>query len=243
MKSRVASVARLESKELELKQQLAARKSEIVQLQEDAVQAKLAHKVEQKTQVIKNELEEQKDTLARRLLTLQRENERLRQVALDEVQKRELAEARAVLAEQRFNVAQQLLAAVQHNTGDLAVEESAGVNAKDVAIGEMERIRKLLLDDSVSSIQDGLSLYLKGEDGANIGMFRYLGAQQYRKDVVLDSAESSYRVGGRIYKIRIGEADVGQEFVFLYDLSDSDKPRFVTFQKSLIDSSGEIAAQ
>lgn len=248
IKSRVASVARLEAKENELSLKLEVLQNELGELQEQLHKEQLAQKVEQKTQSLKSKMESQTSLLQQRLEALQRENERLRQVALVETQKREEAEEQAGMARERARAAELALQQYQQQglvagaTGEEAVDaDDSSLGARERALAEMERVKQKLLEGDTAG--QAANLFLKGDDGAEYGMFQYLGAQQYRADAVIPDASARFRVAGRTYQVKISDAGVGQEFVFLYDLSNPDKPRFVTFKKSLISEEGAIAQE
>jgi hypothetical protein len=107
----------------------------------------------------------------------------------------------------------------------------------------MERLRSKIANGNSISAESGTNLTLKGDDGTDYGIFQYLGAQQYRVDAVISEPISRFRVAGRIYQVKISESALGEEFIFLYDLSDRDNPRFVTFKKTLLDDTGAVAAE
>lgn len=250
IKSRVASVARLESKEKDLSAKLASLKGDVNALSKKLNSERLAAKVEQKTSTMKGEMEQATIRLQRRLETLQRENERLRQVSLLEAEKRENAELRATEAEERARLAEQSLAQYQSpgaaKTETVLAGGTAGGNldARERALAEMERVTYILAAaDSSDEAVGSKNLRLRGDDGTNYGFFQYLGAQQYRADAVIHKPVARFRVAGRTYRVKVSETGVGEEFVFLYDMRDPDAPRFVTFKKSLLDNEGSLAAE
>lgn len=244
IKSRVASVVRLETKERELTEKLADYREELKSLSGELHKQQLAQKVAQKTRSLKTELESQTTLLQKRLTTLQRENERLRQVVQLETEKREQAEERATLAEERARSAE--LALTQYHqansldTEDVVAEEGSQ-GARERAQAEMDRVREKLAAGEAGGAS--VNLHLKGDDGTEYGMFQYLGAQQYRADAVIHDSISRFRVAGRTYQVKVSDEGLGEEFVFLYDMTDSDKPRFVTFKKSLLDAGGVVAKE
>ena len=248
IKSRVASVVRLETKESELAAKLESLRGEVAELSDSLRQERLAAKVEQKTQSIKSEMELTTSRLQSRMETLQRENERLRRVALSETEKREAAELRAKAAEERAELAEQTLARFQASGAAAPAElaENLGnadsaLSARANALAEMERVRNILATDTTGG--SGVNLTLQGDDGTQYGLFQYLGAQQYRTDAVIHSNIARFRVGGRTYQVKIADNNVGQEFVFLYDMRNAEQPRFVTFKKSLLAEDGAIARE
>jgi hypothetical protein len=107
----------------------------------------------------------------------------------------------------------------------------------------MERLRSKIANGNSISAESGTNLTLKGDDGTDYGLFQYLGAQQYRVDAVIREPISRFRVAGRIYQVKVSDSAIGEEFIFLYDLSDVDKPRFVTFKKSLLENKESVAAE
>lgn len=243
VKSRVASVARLEAKEDELSLKLEALQKELDELQDQLHKEQLAQKVEQKTQTLKSKMQTQTSLLQQRLEALQRENERLRQVALVEAEKREAAEEQARMSRERAHAAE--LALQQYQQGGASEEavdaDDSSLGARERALAEMSRVQqKLKAGDTAGP---AANLFLKGDDGTDYGMFQYLGAQQYRADAVIHDASARFRVAGRTYQVTISEAGVGKEFVFLYDLSNPDKPRFVTFKKALLEADGGVVAK
>ncbi|HEY7772040.1 MAG TPA: hypothetical protein VIC26_02575 [Marinagarivorans sp.] len=244
IKSRVASVVRLETKERELTEKLEQYRTEIATLSEELHKKQLAQKVAQKTQSLRSELDNQTSLLEKRLATLQRENERLRQVAIAETEKREIAEERANVAEERARSAELALTQYHQSTSDGeqdVVADEGTLGARERARAEMARVREKLAKDTNTGTS--VNLYLEGFDGTDYGMFKYLGAQQYRADAIIHDAKSRFKVAGRTYQVTVSEAGIGEEFVFLYDMTDPDKPRFVTFKKSLIDSDGVVAKE
>ena len=247
IKSRVASVARLEAKESELSLKLEVLQNELGELQEQLHKEQLAQKVEQKTQSLKSKMESQTSLLQQRLEALQRENERLRQVALVETQKREEAEEQASMARERARAAELALQQYQQQglvagANEEAVDaDDSSLGARERALAEMERVKQKLLEGDTAG--PAANLFLKGDDGTEYGMFQYLGAQQYRTDAVIHDSSARFRVAGRTYQVKISNAGVGQEFVFLYDLSNPSKPRFVTFKKALLEGDGGVVAK
>lgn len=244
IKSRISSVVRLEAKEAELETKLASLKAEVAQLDSQVNQKQLAQKVEQKTESIKSQMAEQASLLQKRLEALQRENDRLRQIAFSETQKRELAEDQATSALERAQAAELALAQANGTKSESAEDilaEDDNLSARARARAEMDRVSaKLAADGSNSS---GVNLFLRGTSGVDYGMFQYLGAQQYRAEAVIDKPTSRFRVAGRTYQVKVSEAGLGKEFVFLYDMSDPEKPRFVTFKKELLKDPGQVAAE
>lgn len=244
IKSRVASVVRLEAKERELNEKLEQYRQEVASLSEELDKKQLAQEVAQKTQSLRHELDNQTSILEQRIATLQRENERLRQVALAESEKREIAEERASSAEERARSAELALSQYHQSSGsneeDVVADEET-LDARERARAEMARVREKLANDS--SAGTSVNLYLEGYDGSDYGMFKYLGAQQYRADAIIHDTKSRFKVAGRTYQVTVSEAGVGEEFIFLYDLTDPDKPRFVTFRKSLIDNDEVVAKE
>ena len=167
-----------------------------------------------------------------------------RQVVQLETEKREQAEERATLAEERARSAE--LALTQYHqansldTEDVVAEEGSQ-GARERAQAEMDRVREKLAAGEAGGAS--VNLHLKGDDGTEYGMFQYLGAQQYRADAVIHDSISRFRVAGRTYQVKVSDEGLGEEFVFLYDMTDSDKPRFVTFKKSLLDAGGVVAKE
>ena len=211
IKSRVSSVVRLETKERELTEKLEQYRSELSSLSGELHKEQLAQKVAQKTRSLKTELESQTTLLQKRLATLQRENERLRQVAQAETEKREQAEERATLAEERARSAE--LALTQYHqansldTEDVVAEEGS-LGARERAQAEMDRVREKLAGGELDG--SSVNLHLKGDGGVDYGMFQYLGAQQYRADAVIHDSVSRFRVGGRTYQVKVSEAGLGE---------------------------------
>lgn len=245
IKSRVSSVVRLETKEGELAAKLKALKASVAELNLIVHKQQVAQKVELKTQSIKSEMAVQSGLLQGRLETLQRENDRLRKVALNETQKRQQAEERATSALERAQSAELALAQAtgSHKIAepeDIVAEDDT-LTARERAEAEMHRMRTKLAAGGAGG--SGVNLFLRGDDGTEYGMFQYLGAQQYRADAVIHQPTSRFRVAGRTYQVKISEAGLGQEFIFLYDMSNPDAPRFVTFKKELLNEDGQMAAE
>ncbi len=238
IKSRISSVVRLEAKEEELVSKLGALKSELAKLNSSVNKTRQAQNTEQNTQNLKSEVLAREELLQRRLETLQRENDRLRQVALNETEKREQAEERATSAIERAQTAELALAQAKGTSTKVAAEdvmaEDDTQSARARAKAEMQRMQAKLASGGAGG-SSGVNLFLRGADGTDYGMFKYLGAQQYRADAVIHQASSRFRVAGRTYQVKVSKAGLGQEFVFLYDMSNPESPRFVTFKKSLLD--------
>ena len=245
IKSRMASVVRLESKEQELTEKLASLKVQLAALTGDA---QLAKKAEPSAPAPKMDKVPQAQLLQQRLTTMQRENERLRQMFVAENTKREQAEERANGAEERMRAAELALLQYQKSTlsqtaaNNDAPADDESLTARERAHAEMARVQKLVQANNADALNN-VNLFLKGDDGTDYGMFQYLGAKQYRADAVIHSPISRFKVAGRTYQVKISEAGVGKEFIFLYDLSQSDAPRFVTFKKSLLEGQGTVAAE
>lgn len=244
IKSRISSVVRLETKEAELTTKLATLKAEVAKLDSQVNQKQLAQKVEQKTESIKSQMAEQASLLQKRLEALQRENERLRQIAFSETQKRELAQEQATSALERAEAAELALAQANGTNSESAEDvlaEDDNLSARDRAKAEMDRVRAKLAAGANGS--RGVNLSLRGTSGTDYSPFEHLGAQQYRAEAVIERATSRFRVAGRTYLVRVSEEGLGKKFVFLYDMSDPEKPRFVTFKKDLLAEPGQVAAE
>lgn len=242
IKSRIASVVRLETKHNDLQAKLSKLQGKVGVLSQKASKQRLAQKVKQETQSLKSQMAEQANLLQQRLDTLQVENDRLREAALIANEKRELAEERTIAALERAQAAELALAQAQ-GISDIQDED---ILADDDNLSARQRVKKELARVSAKIAEggnsgNGVNLYLRGERGADFGKFEYLGAQQYRAEAVIADIKSRFRVAGRVYQIKISQDSVGKDFVFYYDMSDPDEPRFITFKKELLTDSGQLA--
>lgn len=275
MNSRINSIERLESKQSELRDTLASKESNLVELKASLLEAEQLAIEKQKNTEKQIALDQKNEALK----ALQRENERLRQLALVKAEQlkaqetkkanaKELVEADEVALKKSTspvvsgsvaskNNSENLLPAGAKNKAlaggneanidatniDIADAKDANTAsaAEAVAMAEIQRLNEVLLSERVGS-SSGDDIYLKSNNGEDSIEFEYLGADQYRVDVVVDAPVTLFRIDGKTYRVSVTEADVGKEFVFIYDLSKRSFPRFAAFQKEFLEDSAAVAA-
>ncbi len=250
--SRISALVRLEKKETELRNQLAASEARQAQALSQQQLAQLAAK---KAEQVRVELGSNVQALQRQVAQLQNENTRLRQELVVQTAERERLQARY----DAF-AAQSLLPKGQDGVVSSPVGEGAGhsvqgatiqgataqesrvqesIVATDEALGAREKAKAEMARaygnaQQTASRRKPVALFLRGTQGDEYGEFEYLGGYQYRIDAPITEQTKRFRVGGRLYEVSISPASLNKEFIFLYDFSDAESPRFVTFRKDLL---------
>ncbi len=243
LQSRVSAVSRLRTKEAELNSRLATVNKEISRLNNRVQSQQVAARVKQRTDNLKTEMAQTTGVLEQRLAALERENNRLRQVAEAEAIRRQQADrqaAQALTAQKQQALAEELAEEKAAKEAMILKSDPNSLSPKERATAEMARLQSILAS-SQGATAPAKKLSLRSERGFNFGRFEYLGANQYRIDIVVENATARYRVGNKGYRVKVSEANLGQEFIFLYDLRDNDNPRLVAFEKALVDESNLAA--
>lgn len=85
-------------------------------------------------------------------------------------------------------------------------------------------------------------LLLKGNNIDN-QVFTYLGNQQYRTDVALETGAHNFRIEGVRFRVEAPESETPIEYVFLVDATDRERFKVSYFRKSMLAYVGQQVAK
>lgn len=104
--------------------------------------------------------------------------------------------------------------------------------ALEYAQKEVTRLEKLLADGNKGK-PTFRRLVLKGDKIASVS-FEFLGKNQYIAETEVKAGSQLFKVGNHRFRRTIPSSDSGEIYVFIFDAKRLQRPRFVSYKKSLI---------
>lgn len=106
--------------------------------------------------------------------------------------------------------------------------------AQRYAREQMAALNAKIKDAQTDGYRQFEELYVRVRGGQE-EEFEFLGNGQYYAEMPLSSGKHKLKIQSRTFVVSVPEAENNQVFTFIYDATNRQKPRFVFFNKALLD--------
>ena len=258
IKSRIASIVRLENKEqerqrevdrlqalitndekilLQTKVELAAEaklKKQLAQIERErkreraAAAAEAAAKEERRRKEVALErarLEEERRKIREEEERLEREREENRLAQEEKARQEALTEQRLVEKDEELKKALEQQRANKYGTTLAGSNEQGAANSDGTVAGSTDA------DEKGPDTHEEIAVILSGPGVDQRYDFDYHGYGKYSVEAIVVDEEAKVTVNGRTYKLQVAREDIGETYIFKYDLTDLKAPKLSLFKK------------